>query len=63
MQEWITIATMAGHYKNLYFNSNVNSFTPSTTPNTNMYNNVATNISITNISNQGNVMSVDIEGL
>ncbi len=50
-----------GHINNLYFNGNADSFTPTTTPNSNRYDENSSGISITNISDAGSVMSVDIE--
>ena len=45
---------------NLYYSSNVDAFTPYTTPNTNLYSGEASNISFTNISSLGSLMSLQI---
>ena len=49
-----------GHINNLYFNGNKTEFTPQTTPNSNTYDGKGSGISITNISDSGSTMSVDI---
>jgi len=49
-----------GHINNLFFSGNADSFTPNTTPNSNRYDGNSTGISITNISETGSTMSVDI---
>jgi len=49
-----------GHINNLYFNGNKTEFTPQTTPNSNTYDGESSGISITNISDSGSTMSVDI---
>ena len=50
-----------GHINNLFFSGNSDSFTPTSTPNSNTNDGTNTGISVTNISDAGSTMSVDID--
>jgi M6 family metalloprotease-like protein len=50
-----------GHINNLFFSGNSDSFTPTSTPNSNTNDGANTGISVTNISDAGSTMSVDID--
>jgi immune inhibitor A len=53
--------TNRGRDEDLFYNGNNTSFTPTSTPNSNTYDNGASGISITNISNRGNIMTCDVQ--
>ena len=53
-------AAHQGHINNLYFSGNSDSFTPTTTPNSDRYDGNSSGVSVTNISDAGFVMSVDV---